>query len=71
MRRILLPEQVVQEDAHGVHAQTFRPAQLLVDLLWIESLRLPHFQLVDCIRRNVVAAHQPGLLRIPAIGLSL
>ena len=69
--RILLPQQIVQEDAHGVHAQRFRPAQFLVDLLRIEGLCLPHLQFVDRAGGNVVGAHQPGLLLIPGVGLLL
>ena len=67
--RVLLPQQIVQEDAHGVHAQAFGPAEFLVDLLRIEGVRLPHLQLVDGAGRNVVRAHQPRLLLIPGVGL--
>ena len=57
---ILLPQQIVQEDAHGVHAQRFRPAQFLVDLLRIERVRLPHLQFVDGGGGNVVAPTSQG-----------
>jgi hypothetical protein len=43
----LLPQQIVQKDAHGIHAQALRPTQFLVDLLRIELGRLPHFEFVD------------------------
>ena len=46
--RILLPEQIVQKDAHSVHAHRFGPGQFLIDLGWIERRLLPHLQLVDC-----------------------
>jgi hypothetical protein len=60
-----LPEQVVQEYAQRVHPESVRPSQFFVDLLRIKALCLLHFQLVNCIRRNIVAAHKPGLLRVP------
>ena len=31
--RIFLPYQIVQEDSHGIHADVFRPAKFLVDLV--------------------------------------
>ena len=68
---VLLPEQIVQEHTHRIHAQTFRPAEFFVDLLRIERLRLPHLKLVDGIRRNVVAANEPWLLLIPRVGFFL
>src|SRR4029077_11107802 len=40
-RRVLPPEQVVQKHTHGVHADGFGPAELAVDPLRIEGLRLP------------------------------
>jgi hypothetical protein len=67
--RILLPQQIMQEDPHGVHAQPLGPPQLLVDLLRIKRRRLPHFEFVDGILRHEVAAHQPRLLLVPAVGL--
>ena len=68
---ILLPEQVVEEDAHGVHAHRFGPGEFLVDLFGIEGRLLPHLQLVDGGLRDVIAADQPGLLRVPRVGLLL
>jgi hypothetical protein len=67
-RRILLPEQVVQEDAHGIHAHRFRPAEFPVDLDRIEGRFLPHLQLVDRRLGHVIAANQPWLSRVPGIG---
>lgn len=29
--------------------------------------RLPHFEFVDCCRGNVVAAHEPRLVRVPVV----
>src|SRR5580704_2059873 len=64
---ILLPEQVVQEHAHGVQSERFRPPEFFVDALGIESRGLPHFQLVDGRGWNVVATNQPRLFLIPVI----
>jgi len=66
---VLLPQKIVQKDAHGVHTQSFGPAQFLIDLLRIEAVSLPHLQFVNGGVRNVVCAHQPGLLLIPGVGL--
>ena len=44
---ILLPEQVVQKDAHGVHAHRFRPSKFSFDLRRIEGGVLPHLQLIN------------------------
>ena len=68
---ILLPEQVVQEDAHGVHADAFGPAQFAVDGGGIEGIGLPHLEFVDRGGGQKVRAHRPGLLGIPGIGLGL
>src|SRR6202022_4440658 len=68
---ILLPEQVVQEDAHGVHAHRFSPSQFLFDLFGIKRRLLPHLQLVDRRLRNIITSNQPGLLRVPSIRLLL
>ena len=63
--RIFLPYQVVQKDAHRVHSHVFRPTEFLVDLSGIETLRLPHLQLVDRIGRDVITPHKPWLLVVP------
>ena len=65
--RILLPEQIVQEHAHGVHSKSFRPSEFLVDLWQVEGLLLPHFQFVDGVGWNVIAPNWPRLLLIPRI----
>ncbi len=44
---ILLPKQVVEKDSHSIHAESLGPTKFLVDLLGIEYIGLPHFQLVD------------------------
>src|SRR5690348_14411870 len=67
-RGVLLPEQVKEEYAHGVHAHRFGPAQFRIDLGGIESCFLPHFEFVDRGFRNVVAADEPGLLCVPLVG---
>ena len=67
--RVLLPQQIVQEHAHRIHADGLRPAQFLVDLLRIKRCRLPHFQLIDGIPRDVIRTDWPGLLGVPGIRL--
>jgi hypothetical protein len=67
----ILPEQIVQKNSHGVHAECFSPSQLFVDLLGVECFRLPHFQLVDRGGRKKIAAHQPRLLPVPFVSLGL
>src|SRR2546429_5682980 len=64
---VLLPEQVMQEDAHRVHAEGFGPAKFLVDLFRIKSRLLPHFQLIDRRARNVIAPNKPRLLCVPFV----
>src|SRR5712692_5427545 len=66
--RVLLPEEVVQKYAHRVHAKSLGPTQFFVDLLRIESVRLPHFKFVDCVCRYEVATNQPRLVLVPLIG---
>jgi hypothetical protein len=67
--RILLPQQVVQEDPHGIHSHRFRPSEFLVDLRRIEGLRLPHLELVNRRLGHVVAANQPRLSGVPGVCL--
>ena len=55
-RLVLLPEQIVEEYPHGVHADALRPAQFEIDPFRIERFGLPHFQLVDCGGRDVIGA---------------
>ena len=68
---VLLPRQVVQEHPHRLHAEVLGPAELLVDGLRVERVGLPHLELVDGRRRDVVAADQPRLLRVPLVRLCL
>ena len=70
-RRVLLPKEVVQKNAHGVHAQIFRPSELLINLLRIKRVRLPHLKLVDRVHRHKITAHQPRLLGVPRVCLRL
>ena len=58
--RILLPEQIVQEYAHGVEAERFGPPELAIDGLRIECRRLPHLQLIDGSARHEIASHHPA-----------
>ena len=69
--RVLLPEQIVEEHAHGVHPEGFGPAELLVDFCGIESRLLPHLQFVDGILRDEIAAREPRLLGVPVVCLLL
>src|SRR5579871_1325810 len=55
----------MQEHAHGIHAQLFRPAEFQVNPFRIKRVGLPHFEFVDGVGRNVIAPHQPRLRRIP------
>ena len=52
--------EIVQEDAHGVHAETLRPAELDIYPLWVEGGGLPHLELVDGVGGDVVAAKTQG-----------
>src|SRR5439155_15009774 len=63
--RVLLPQQVVQEDAHRVETERLGPPELAVDARRIEGVGLPHFELVDRRRGNVVASDDPRLLCVP------
>src|SRR5207237_1820893 len=65
---ILLPSQVVQKNTHGVEPNRFRPTEFLIDTRAIKRVRLPHFQLIDCRRRRVVASNEPRVFRIPLVG---
>src|SRR6185312_15797660 len=66
---VSLPQQIVQKDTHGIHSQGLRPSQFTVNLRQIESVRLPHFQFVDCAAWDEIAADKPRLTGIPVIGL--
>src|SRR5438128_2624699 len=58
--RVLLPEEMMQEDAHRVEAEGLCPSQLAVDGTRVERCRLPHFELVDRRAGNEIAANQPS-----------
>ena len=66
-RSILLPEQIMQEHSHGVHAERLRPAKLLVNFFGIECGGMPHFELIDCVGRQVIASHEPRFARVPLV----
>ena len=68
--RVLLPNQVVQKHAHGVHAEALSPSQFSIDALGIEAVFLPHFELINRGGWDVVTADEPGLPLIPGIRLS-
>ena len=69
--RILLPQQVVQEHAHRRHPEALGQPELLLDGGRVERVCLPHLELVDGGRRDVVAADEPGLFRVPGVGCVL
>src|SRR4029078_3253441 len=61
---VVLPRQVVEEDAGRVHSDGLGPAELAVDRFGIERVGLPHFKLVDRRAGDEVRTDQPGLLRV-------
>ena len=67
----VLPEQVVQVNAHRIHAETLSPTKFQIDSFRIERVCLPHLELVNGAGRVVVAADQPRLPRVPIAGLLL
>jgi len=67
--RILEPEKIVQEHPHRVESQVVRPTEFTTDRLRIETIRLPHLQLVDGGAGDKVAPHQPGLRGVPLLRL--
>ena len=46
----------------------FGPAELFVDLRGVEGVRLPHFELVDGVGGNVVAAESQRCFPVPGVG---
>src|SRR5262249_59410799 len=74
-RGVLLPEEVVQKNPHGLHAHTFRPSQFLVDLIGIKSFGLPHLEFINCSGGQVVFLLSPHVLffstAIPPLSTSL
>ena len=65
---VLLPQEIVKEDAHGVEPEVLGPAELLVDDGRVEGRRLPHLERVDGRPGDVVAAERPGLAVGPRPG---
>ena len=59
----------MQKDPHCVDSQTLCPTQFKVDSLRVEGIGLPHLQLIDRVRRDIVASHRPRLSGIPGLGL--
>jgi hypothetical protein len=53
---VLLPQQVMKKNSHGVHAHGFGPSELGIDLNRIEGHLLPHLELVDGRLWNVIAS---------------
>jgi hypothetical protein len=66
---VLLPQQVMKKNPHGVHAHGFGPSELGIDFNGIECHLLPHLELVDGRLGNVITSQQPWLLHIPGIRL--
>ncbi len=65
---VLLPELVLQEDAHGVHADGFAEAEFVVVERGVEGGGLEHLELVDGVGGDEVGADEPGLLCVPGVG---
>src|SRR5207244_13632809 len=53
--------------AHRVHPDPLRPGQLTIDPRAIERSGLPHLELIDGARRDVIAANEPRLACVPFI----
>src|SRR5688500_15841568 len=68
---VLLPENVVQEHANAVEPQPLGQREFPVDGVQVERFRLPHLELVDRVRRDVVAPDEPRLLAVPVVGFLL
>src|SRR5215472_3273319 len=66
--RVLFPEEIMEEDSHGVHPHRFGPAEFRIDLGGIETCLLPHLEFVDGGLGNVVTADKPWLLCVPVVG---
>src|SRR3954467_785375 len=65
---VLLPKLILQENAHGVHADRLTQPQFSVIDGRIEGGGLEHLKLVDSVRGNVVCADKPRLASVPGIG---
>lgn len=65
--RVLGPQQVVEEDSHGVEPVKPRKAQLVVDAPGIVCAWLEHLELVDGVRGDVVCTDEPAVRLIPAM----
>ena len=66
---VLEPEHLMEIDADHVETEFLTESHLPVEDFRIESVLLPHLELIDRIRRNVAAAHRPLRLRPPGTGL--
>src|SRR5262245_10288865 len=64
----LLPQEVVEEDPHAVEAEPGRIAELPIEDLGIEAVRLPHLELVDRRRGSEVRTHEEWVLPVPGPG---
>src|SRR6476620_11911144 len=65
---ILGPQLIVKEHPHGVEPDQPARAQLAVDASRVVGSRLPHLELIDGVRRDVVRADEPALRLIPPVG---
>lgn len=65
---ILLPELVLQEDAHGVHADGLGKAEFTVIDCRVEGGGLKHLELVDGVGGNIIGSNEPGLAGVPGVG---
>src|SRR5581483_9148422 len=65
---VFAPGKVVQEDAHGVHADRGSPAEFAIDSCRVECVGLPHFKFIDRGAGDEIAADEPRLRRVPLVG---
>src|SRR5688572_18999408 len=66
---ILFPDEVMKKNADAGKTEICGPAEFAIDRLRIPRFGLPHLELIDGAGWAEIAANQPGLFRIPVIGL--
>ena len=65
--RISFPDHVMQKNANRIESQAFGKVHFLFYGLRVERLPLPHFELIDCRRSNIVEPYRPFVRGIPGI----
>ena len=66
---VLFPHQIMQEHSDDFVADAFCVSEFLVNGNWVESLSLPHFQLVHSTAGDEVAASEPAVGVPPGLRL--